>query len=135
MGKKRVVLDTNILISALGWKGNPRIIFNKVIDGEFELVLSHKQLSELLRVLSYPKFKFSSEQKDRFLSILLGIVMLVKTKHSINVIKEDPDDNVILEPDNEMKIDYIISGDGHLLKLKEFKGTRIVTPKQFLDLF
>lgn len=135
MGKKRVVLDTNILISALGWKGNPRNIFNKAIDGEFELVLSHKQLSELLRVLSYPKFKFSSEQKDRFLSILLGIVMLVKTKHSINVIKEDPDDNVILEPANEMKIDYIISGDGHLLKLKEFKGTRIVTPKQFLDLF
>ena len=135
MGKKRVVLDTNILISALGWKGNPRTIFIKVIDGEFELVLSHKQLSELLRVLSYPKFKFSSEQKDRFLSILLGIVMLVKTKHSINVIKEDPDDNIILEPANEMKIDYIISGDGHLLKLKEFKGTRIVTPKQFLDLF
>ena len=67
MGKKRIVLDTNILISALGWSGNPRIIFDKVIEGEFELILSFKQLDELLRVLNYPKFKFTYEQKDPLL--------------------------------------------------------------------
>ena len=134
MGKKRIILDTNILISALGWKGNPRVIFDRVIAGEFELILSYKQLNELLRVLNYPKFKFTDEQKDRFLSVLLEVATLVKTKSEVDVIKEDPSDNVILEPANEMKIDYIISGNDHLLKVKDFKGARIVTAKEFLDM-
>jgi putative PIN family toxin of toxin-antitoxin system len=133
MGKKRVILDTNILISALGWKGNPKTIFNKVIAGELELILSYKQLNELLRVLNYPKFKFSDEQKDRFLSVLLEVATLVKTKSEVYIIKEDPSDNVILEPANEMKIDHIVSGNEHLLKLKEFKGAKIVTAKGFLE--
>ncbi len=134
MGKKRVILDTNILISALGWKGNPRIIFDRVIAGEFELILSYKQLNELLRVLNYPKFKFTDEQKDGFLSFLLEVATLIKTESEIDVIKEDPSDNVILEPANEMKIDYIVSGNDHLLKVKEFKGATIVTAKEFLDM-
>lgn len=134
MGKKKIVLDTNILISSLGWKGNLRTIFNKVIDGEFELILSFEQLRELLRVLDYPKFKFTDKQKDRFLSILLEISTLVETKSKVDIVEEDPDDNIILEPANEMKIDYIISGDQHLLKLKKFKDTKIVTAKKFLDL-
>src|SRR3989338_3653574 len=134
MGKKRIILDTNILISALGWKGNPRIIFDRVIAGEFELILSYKQLNELLRVLNYPKFKFTDEQKDRFLSILLEVATLVKTKSEVDIIKEDPSDNVILEPANEMKIDYIVSGNDHLLKVVEFNGAKIVTAREFLDL-
>ena len=134
MGKKRIVLDTNILISALGWKGNPRVIFDRVIAGEFELILSYKQLNELLRVLNYSKFKFTDEQKDRFLSILLGVATLVKTESEVDVIKEDPSDNIILEPANEMRIDYIVSGNDHLLDVKEFKGAKIVTAKEFLDM-
>jgi len=121
MGKKKIILDTNILISALGWDGNPRTIFNKIIYREFELILSLKQFNELLRVLDYPKFKFTQEQKDRFLLILIGIITLIKTKFKVNIIKDDPDDNIILEPANEIKIDYIISGNDHLLNLKEFK--------------
>ena len=98
----------------------------------FELILSYKQISELLRVLDYPKFKFTDEQKDRFLSILLEVATLVKTNSEIDVIKEDPSDNIILEPANEMKIDYIISGNDHLLKLKDFRRATILTPTEFL---
>lgn len=134
MGKKKVILDTNILISALGWEGNERAIFNKVIEKKIELILSFKQLGELLRVMEYPKFKFSEEQKDRFLSILLESATLVTIASTVDVVKEDPDDNLILEPANEMKIDYIISGNEHLLKLREFKGAKIITAKQFLQL-
>ncbi|MBI2656438.1 hypothetical protein HYX03_01730 [Candidatus Woesearchaeota archaeon] len=76
---------------------------------------------------------FTDEQKDRFLSILLDVATLVKTNSEVDVIKEDPSDNMILEPANEMKIDYIISGNDHLLKVKEFKDAKIVTAKEFLD--
>ena len=71
MGKTKVILDTNILISALGWKGNPRKIFNKVIQGEIEFVSSDEQFVELSKTLNYPKFGFTEEQKDRFKSLIL----------------------------------------------------------------
>jgi len=59
VGKKttKVTLDTNILISALGWRGNPHRILQKVINKEIELFVSHEQFEELARVLDYPKFE------------------------------------------------------------------------------
>ena len=51
MGEKKIVLDTNILISALGWRGKPNEIFRKVINGELELIISKKQIEELKTIL------------------------------------------------------------------------------------
>ena len=131
MGKK-VVLDTNIFISALGWKGKPRQLFQKCINGELELVTSPQQISELMRVMSYPKFSFTQEEKDTFISIILEIARLVYITGKIKVIKEDPDDDAILETASLGKADYIISGDTHLLKLKEFGKVKIATANEFL---
>jgi uncharacterized protein len=64
VGKRKVTLDTNILISALSWKGNPHKILQKVIDGEIELFISYDQFDELSRVLDYPKFDFTDEQRQ-----------------------------------------------------------------------
>lgn len=97
MGKTKVTLDTNILISGLGWKGNPKKIFNKVINREIELVISNNQFEELSRVLDYPKFEFTEEQKNRLKKLILEIATFVKPLEKIDVIKEDPDDNMILE--------------------------------------
>lgn len=134
MGKGKVILDTNIFISALGWKGKPREIFNRIIKGEFELVISTEQVAELSEAMNYPKLGFTEQQKLRFLAIVLEIANLVEPKEKINIIKEDSDDNIILECAVSSNADYIISGDQHLLKLKEFKGINVVTPKEFLDL-
>ena len=46
MGKTKIVLDTNILISALGWEGKPKEVFRRVLSGEFELILAEKQMEE-----------------------------------------------------------------------------------------
>jgi len=53
---------------------------------------------------------------------------------NIKVIQEDPSDNVILESAVITKADFLISGDEHLLKIKEFDNTKIVTASEFLDL-
>ena len=63
MGKTKVTLDTNILISAFGWKGKPKQVFAKALKGEVELVISDKQFDELERVLDYPKFSFTEKQR------------------------------------------------------------------------
>lgn len=134
MGKKKVVLDTNILISALGWKGKPKLVFDRILNGEIELIISNKQLEEIIKVLDYPKFGFNEEQKSSFINILLEISTLIKIDKIIDVIKEDSDDNVIITSAVIGNVDYIISGDEHLLNLKEFKRVKILNPNNFLNL-
>ena len=131
MGKKRIVIDTNNLISALGWEGNSRDLLNKVIDKEYEFIISIKQLEELKNVLDYPKFKFSEEQKRKFLEIIFKIVIVIKTKLKLNVCVDEKD-NMFLECAVEGKADYLISGDGDLLRLKKFRNVKIVSVKEFL---
>ena len=69
--------------------------------------------------MDYPKFNFDKEQKKEFMGILLGIANIIDTKIKLDIIKKDPDDNMLLESALESKADYIISGDEHLLRLKE----------------
>ena len=133
MEKKKVLLDTNILISALGWSGKPKYIFLKCIAGELKLVTSSEQMDELRQVLGYPKFSFSEEQKEAFISIILEIAAMIEITGKVKVIKDDPEDDIILETALVGQADYIISGDPHLLKLKEFAKIKIVTAKDFLE--
>jgi len=133
MGKTKTTLDTNILISALGWEGNPKKVFDKVVNGEIELVISDEQFNELTETLDYPKFQFTEEQKDRFKSLVLELATFVKPVEKIAEIKNDPDDNIILEVAIAGNVEHIVSGDPDLLDLKEFRGIKIVTAREFLD--
>ena len=135
MGKTKVVIDTNILISALGWEGNPRKILDKIEKGEIEALTSPKQWEELSRVLDYPHLRFSSEQKEKIKATLTEFFTFVHPKEEITIITSDPQDNRILECAQEGGGDYIISGDEHILSLKEFNGIKIKTPAQFLKDF
>ena len=133
MGKTKATLDTNILISALGWKGNPKRVFGKITSGEVEFVISDEQFAELSETLEYPKFGFTKEQKDKFKSLILEIATFVKPVEKIDAIKVDPDDNMHLESAVAGNVGYIVSGDSDLLDLKEFRRIKIVTAKKFLD--
>jgi len=132
MGKKKIVVDTNNLISGLGWEGNSRELIRKIINKEYELCISIKQLAELKRVMDYLKFNFTEQQKSKFLEILTEIATIADTKTSLNITR-DPEDNMLLECAVEVNADYIISGDEDLKKLKEFKGIKIVSVKDFLE--
>ncbi|MBS3122230.1 putative toxin-antitoxin system toxin component, PIN family [Candidatus Woesearchaeota archaeon] len=134
MGKTKVLLDTNILISALGWKGKPKVIFEKCLHGELELVTSSEQIDELQRAMDYPKFNFTEEQKITFVSIILEIATMVEITGKLEIITEDMYDNMILETAVAGNAGYLISGDDHLLKLKQFKDVKIVTPSEFLGI-
>jgi len=133
MVKTKIVLDTNILVSSVGWEGNPRRIFEKIVKKELELVMSIEQFYELCRVLDYPKFDFSEEQKNKFKNLILETASFFASKEKVVVINEDPDDNMILESALAGGADYIVTGDSHLLKLKEFRRVKIVDAKAFLE--
>src|SRR3989344_8522558 len=95
----KVVLDTSILISALGWKkGNPRKIFEGCLSSKYQLIESMDLIKEFLEVFQRDKFSFIVEEdKQEFITNLLKICYLVDPKTKINVIQDDPDDNIILE--------------------------------------
>jgi len=133
----RLVLDTSTLISALGWKkGNPRKIFEDCLSGKYQLIESIDLINEFLKVFNRDKFSFiSKEDKQEFIVRLFEICNLVEPKTKLNIIEDDPEDNIVLECALEGNANYIISSDPHVLKLKEFKGIKIVNPKEFLDLF
>lgn len=135
MGKRRVTLDTNILISALGWKGNPHRIIDKVVNGELDLFMSYSQFDEFMRVLDYPRFGFSEEQKRRFKELIVEISTFVKTSGKLALIKEDPSDNIILECALVANVDYVVSGDKkHVLPIKRLGRTKVVTAREMLKL-
>ena len=131
----KVVLDTNILISALGWLGNSRWIIGQIIDKKLNLAISLDILDEFHGVAARLKFEFSEEEITDFIDSIMEVAELVVPVEKLEIIKDDPSDNKILECAIEARVDYIISGDRHLLKLKEFKGIKIVTAAQFLTIF
>ena len=136
MKKPRVMPDTNILISALIlWSGKPRDIFNKSLNGEITFILSEELLEELIEVLNRPKFSLiTNEEKTDFLKNIKEFSQLVSPYQKFNIILKDPEDNKVLEAAVEGDADYIITGDEHLLELKEFRNIKIVNAKEFLDI-
>jgi len=128
----KVILDTNVLVSALGWQGNPHRVFQKVIAKEAELFISYGQFEELARVLDYPKFNFTEDEKARFKGLISTIAVFVTPRTKLDIVKEDPSDNRILECALVAKADFIISGDEHLLALGKLEGTKIVSPGLFM---
>lgn len=129
-----VVVDTNVLISALLGHGKPRRLVTHLLE-EHGLITSREMMTELIDVLTRVKFSgIKNRHLNRFLSILASKAKVVKVQEHLNVIAEDPDDNIILSTAHEGNANYVVSGDKHLLNLKEFRGIRIVTVKEMLEL-
>jgi putative PIN family toxin of toxin-antitoxin system len=131
----RIVLDTNTIISAIGWKhSKPRRILEACLSGKYLLVESPGLLKEFAAVMERPKFGFiPEEQKKELVTRLINYCEIVEPTKKINIIKSDPADNKVLECALEGKAQYIVSGDNHLLRLKVYMGIRIVTAAEFLE--
>jgi len=129
----KVVLDTNVLISAILFGGKPRQILEKAIRGEIRLCLSQPILEELKGVLQRSKFDYSAEMIQVILTELTGIADFVNPSKTIDVVYEDPDDNRILECAVEAEANYIITGDSHLLKLIRYRNIEVLNAGAFLE--
>jgi hypothetical protein len=133
---KKVVFDTNTLISGLLWDGNEARVIEKAENKEIRLFISPELIEELEGVLKREKFCKRLEGKeytvDKAVSKIALIATLIKPTRKINVIKEDPEDNRVLECAVSAKVDVIVSGDSHLLDLKDYSGIDIITASEFI---
>jgi len=132
----KIVLDANVLISALIKSGKPRELLFKIVEKKTQLVLSRDILEEFLEITEDSRIRKYVDEDDviAFLRVVGNIATMVKVRSMFKVVKEDPDDDIVLKTAHDGKAEYIVSGDKHLLSLKEFRKVRIVTVNQMLDI-
>ena len=130
----RITADTNIIISALNFSGNPARILDMAEAGDIRLAISDDILSEVERVLLRPKFGWTQERIDAAVLDISGFIEHVEPTQRIDVITEDPTDNRILECAAASGSEYLVSGDKHLLKLGQYRGIKIITPADFVEI-
>ncbi len=134
----KVTTDTNVLVSATFWTGDSYKILDMIDKGEVELVLSDDIIKEYTDVVNRDEIMKKVENKGLIISKIVDSAItnatLVEPVEKLDVVKEDINDNIIIECAIEGKVDYIVTQDEHLLDLKEFEGIKIVTPEEMMKI-
>lgn len=133
----KITIDTNILISATFWEGEAYRIIQLIEQKKIQCFISKEILKEYNKVLHSDEIIEKIEEKHLTIkSITIKVIEmcgLVEPRRKINIVKDDPDDNKIIECAVEANVDYIVTYDEkHLLKIREFEGIKIISPTEFL---
>ncbi len=129
----KVVLDTNIFVSSIFWgKGNPHMVVELALGRKIQVFVSIDILKELEKVL-LRDFEEPPEMVARQLSLVLDYSVVIMPNVKIDVVKDDPDDNKILECAVACNADYVVTGDKHLLVFSAYEQIKIVSAKEFMD--
>jgi putative PIN family toxin of toxin-antitoxin system len=132
----RVVLDTNVVVSALLFKTT----LSKIIDlwqrGTIIPVISKDTFQELQTVLAYPKFALTQDEIRAMLEgEILPFFEVIEVREDVKGICADPADDKFLACALAASANYLVSGDKALTDLKQYKSVRIIKPSDFLKLF
>ena len=128
----RIVLDTNVIVSALVFGGLPRAVLELAEAEQCEFFYSEPIQTEVRRVLT-EKFDWPPAMLHQVLPVLWSTGKLVFPRIKVHAVRVDPDDDRILECAVAAKADFLVSGDRHLLALHTYKSISIVSPRQFLE--
>jgi len=133
----RVVLDTNVLVSALLVEISlPAQLVTQWRRGRFDLLTADPQLEELMRVTRYPKIsaRLKPSLAGRLINDLRELAVLVASLPTVDV-SPDPYDNYLLSIASGGEADYLVTGDKpHLLALGRHEGTKILSVRDFITL-
>lgn len=127
----KVVLDTNVIVSAIGFGGKPGQVFLLALEEEILAVTSEVLLAEVQEIL-IKKLAMSSSDVELIIAEIEDKFEVVAPKKSLHVVR-DEDDNRILEAAREGNCDYIVTGDSDLLDLGKYKKIKILTAEEFLN--
>ena len=133
--KPKLVLDSNVFISAVVFGGKPREILDLAVKGLIEVAISDDILEEIKEVLEGNKFQFPVKIVYAIITEIEDLTDLVEPKKGIDAILDDREDNRVLECAVESGASGIVSGDSHLLALRSFGKIKIMNPDEFLRWF
>lgn len=136
----RAVLDANVYVSALIRPDGPpgRILSRLLNEQAFELVVTEAILEELRACLLSKRvrkhIRATAEELELWLAAVSLVADQVEGAIEIQAVKEDPDDDKYLAAAVDGRAEFVVTGDAHLLRLEEYEGIRILTPRFFLHL-
>ncbi len=127
----RVVLDTNILISATQWTGSvAQRVLRQLHESQAELFVSTPILEEFNEVLQRD-FDYSDEEAGFIIGRVLELVHVTQARSALRVVTDDPDDDKIIDCAVDCNADVILTYDRHLLKIGQYENIRIIRPEIF----
>jgi uncharacterized protein len=129
----RVVLDTNVLVSAILLKGRLSMFQELWKDGTLSPLLSRETFQEFKTVLGYPKFSLSADEITAIIEDeILPYFEVIVIKEKIEGVCRDPNDDMFLAVAVNAQAPYVVTGDKDLLALRRYKSIAIVTPQEYL---
>jgi putative PIN family toxin of toxin-antitoxin system len=136
--KPRLVLDTNVVVSALFWDGKPLELMALAPEREVRLYACAALLTELRMTLAKPKLVKALEASGRsageHVDAYRRLVTLTRRTAAAGAWSRDPDDDRVIACALAVRADFLVTGDGDLLSLGSVEGVRIVSPVELLDL-
>ena len=132
----RVVIDTNVVVSALLFGGTPGKLISLWKEGRIKAFISKEIIDEYLRVLAYPRFNLSEMEIDYLLyQEILPYFEITKIKSGPIILEKDPPDDKFIYCAQASDSKIIISGDQHLLSMKKYGLIEILSPAQVIKRF
>jgi len=128
----KAVFNTNILISAIFWRGSPYRCLLAAQAGLVDLYVSPPILTELVRVLQV-KFQLPLQQIDEAEAIVRRVARVGEISGAVYVVSDDPSVDQFVGTAQVAGVDYLVSGDHHLLACHAMGEVRVVTARVFLD--
>jgi len=133
----RIVLDTNVVISALIWGGTPFKLIEAAANGDVVLCTSPALLDELRSVLAREHLAARLERQhssmEEAVALYAALAINVFPAEVPSVVPGDPDDDHVIAAAVAAAASLVVSGDGHLLALGQHAGFRIVTPAEAIS--
>lgn len=130
----RVVLDTNIYISAFGWSGAEERLVLMGLQGRVALILCEQLIEEFIKTITRPRLGFPEHEAREFIKGLLDSSVLVDISEPVSGVCRDPEDDYILGLAVSAQAEYIVTGDRALLELKIFRGIRILRAPELVKI-
>jgi putative PIN family toxin of toxin-antitoxin system len=128
----KIVLDTNVLISGIFFKGPPYQILDAWRNGRLTLIVSPEILLEYQRVANILKHKYSKIDIHPILELIMRNAKFITSNKIDEQVTDDPDDEKFIECAITGNVSIIISGDNHLLKVSGYAGIQVLKPKDFV---
>lgn len=123
----KIVVDANVIISAgIKKTGNPRKLLTKYLTSDkCTFITSREMIEEINEVIDRPKFEMHKEEMSNLLRLITTASNIIEIKSNFGIVKEDPDDDVIISTAYDGCADYIVTGDNDLLRLEKYGKTHI----------
>ena len=133
---RRVVLDTNVLVSALLFTGKLSKIVGLWRQGKVIPLISRETFEELRAVLEYPKFSLAPDELQSIIeNEILPFFEVVEIQENVRGVCRDPGDDKFIACAVSAPADFLVSGDKDLTDLKRYKTVKIIRVSEFLSMY